>query len=267
MSQSKKIWARLKSIRNISAYLSVITAIAGGIISMFYKEFDLIPLLLLAVGFLGGDALVERLVMLSDIEDNVKNTSAAVQEIKKAVENVEMNVIADDTQILGIIQKIADQAKIKEVQILSSGLTTRQSLVAKLLERSIHVIALIQDPATALDKRDKHRVFDSLEWIDHHRDFIKSGLFDARFHINISTVRAIVVIEEFTDIKHMFVSWYYYQHKNTIVHGDANPTIYCTTLSKQGNEIYKWLDRIFKKDLKESRKITMKELEKLMRMK
>src|SRR5512143_3688544 len=150
MSQNKKFWARLKSIKNILAYLSVITAFAGGVVTLFFKEIDPIPLLLLAVGFLGGDTLAERLVMLSDIEENVKFTAEAVADIKTAVENVEMNVFSDDTEITELILNLSDSTKLKEAQILSSGLTSRQIMITKLLQKGIRVQVLMQDPSTAL---------------------------------------------------------------------------------------------------------------------
>lgn len=257
MTQNKRLWKRLRSIRNITAILSVGFAMTGGVISLLGG--DALQWLVFAVGFLGVDALMERLDMLSNIEEEVKSTSQAVSEIKKAVETIEMEVITDDTQIPDMVLKIADRVKVKEVRILSSGLTTRQILIAKLLQKGVRVQALIQDPLTALDKKDKERVQTALGWIEHHREFIKSGLFEARYHVNVSTVRAIVITEENTDEKHIFLSWYHYENKNTKVRGDTNPTIYCTTLSRQGMNIHEWLSAILEKDLRESRKITSRD--------
>ena len=261
MNQNKVFWKRLRSMRNITAILSVVFALTGGVISLLGG--DALQWLVFAVGFLGADALIERLDMLSNIEENVKTTAVAVSEIKRAVEETEMTVINDDAKIQSMVLDLAERRRIKDVKILSSGLTTRKVMVERLLEKGIQVLALIQDPETALDKQDKRRVYDAVEWIQHHQDLIKSGLFDARFHIDVSTVRAIVLSEQDTDVKHIFVSWYYYAQKNTRVHGDINPSIRCTTESKQGADIYKWLMKVFEKDLKESRKITVKELVKL----
>lgn len=260
MKQNKKFWKRLRSLRNVTAVLAVGFAMTGGVISLLGG--DALQWLVFAVGFLGADALMERLDMLSNIEEDVKSTSALVMDIKNAVENVEMNVISDDTQIHDIVLKLTDRVKVKNVQILSSGLTTRQIMIAKLLQKGIRVQALMQDPNTALDKRDHDRVNTALAWIENHRKFIQSGLFDARYHINISTVRAIVVHEEDSDVKHIFLSWYYYENKNTVVHGDSCPTIYCTTLSKQGAKINEWLSTVLEKDIKESRKIPARNFKK-----
>lgn len=260
MKKFQEFVKRLFKLRNLPAALSIATAVFGGIfVTDTNRQFQL---LLIAIGILAIDAIVERLEVLSNIEEDVKSTSAAVREIKNAIENVEMNVIVDDSQIPDIIQNLTSRVTIKEVQILSSGLTSRQIMIAKLLEKGIRVQALMQDPATALDKRDPDRISTALEWIEHHNQFIQSSLFEARYHVNVSTVRAIVVSEANTDVKHIFLSWYYYENKNSKVRGDTNPTIYCTTLSEQGNKIYGWLAMVFEKDLRESRKITAKDYRK-----
>lgn len=260
MKEKNVLWKRFRSMKNIAAILTVAFGLIGVPVS-FWLDRPLEGISVMLV-FLSVDALMARLDMLSNIEDGVKSTSAAVLDIKTAVENVEMNVIPDDTQIPDLVLKIADRGKVKEVQILSSGLTTRQIMIARLLQKGIRVQVLMQDPLTALDKRDKDRIHTALEWIEHHGKYVRSGLFDARFHINVSTVRAIIVCEESPDVKHIFVSWYYYINKNTKVHGDINPTIYCTTLSKQGAKIYEWLATVIEKDLRESRKITTHTLSK-----
>jgi hypothetical protein len=144
MNQNKKFWKRLRSLRNVTAVLAVGFAMTGGVISLLGG--DALQWLVFAVGFLGADALMERLDMLSNIEEDVKSTSALVVDIKNAVENVEMNVISDDTQIFDIVIRLADRVKVKNVQILSSGLTTRQIMIAKLLQKGIHVQALMQTP-------------------------------------------------------------------------------------------------------------------------
>ncbi len=252
---------RLFRLRNLPAALSIATAILGGIfITDTNRQFQL---LLAAIGILAIDAIVERLDMLSNIEEDIKSTSAAVLDIKNAVETVEMNVVVDDTEVTDMILKLADHVKLKDVQVLSSGLTTRQIMIAKLLQKGIHVQVLMQDPSTALDKDDKDRVQNALKWIKHHSKFVQSGLFDARYHINVSTVRAIILTEADTEVKHVFLSWYHYENKNRSVYGDTNPTICCTTRSKQGRNIHEWLKTIYEKDLRESRKITPKDFIKI----
>jgi hypothetical protein len=261
MNKFQVFLKKLFRLRNFAPVASITIALLGTIFAADTSE--QLRYLLASVGVLGVDALAARLDVLSNIEENVQDTSLAVKEIKHAVKETEMTVITEDARILSIILDLVERRKIKEVMILSSGLTTRKVMVERLLEKGIHVVALIQDPMTALDRHDKRRVYDAVEWVQHHRGLIQSGLFDARFHIDVSTVRAIILSEQDTDTKYIFVSWYYYAQKNTKVYGDINPSIYCTTDSKQGADIYKWLVKVFEKDLKESRKITIKELMKL----
>jgi len=257
MKEKNVLWKRFRSIRNIVAVLSAVLGVIGVPLSFWFgHSLEVISVLLV---FLCVDALLARLDIFSNIEDSVKSTFTTVQDIKNAVETVEMNVVADDTEVTDMILKLADRVKLKDAQVLSSGLTTRQIMIAKLLQRGIHVQVLMQDPSTALDKDDKDRVQNALKWIKHHSKFVQSGLFDARYHINISTVRAIILTEADTEVKHIFLSWYHYENKNRSVYGDTNPTICCTTLSKQGGRIYEWLKTVYEKDLRESRKITTKD--------
>jgi len=248
-------------LRNVPSIL-VLIFIGIGVFNPALLKMEPITVVLAAIGALAVENIIERLTYLAKIQEEVSTTSRIVTDVKNAVENIEMDVISDDTQIPDLVLRITERVRIKEVQILSSGLTTRQIMIAKLLQKGIHVQALMQDPLTALDKRDQDRVTTALGWIEHHRESIKSGMFDARFHVNVSTVRAIVVTEEVSEVKHMFLSWYYYVNKNTKVQGDTNPTIYCTTLSKQGARIYEWLCTVIQKDLSESRKITAKDFRK-----
>jgi hypothetical protein len=244
--------------RNVPSIL-VLIFIGIGVFNPMLLKMEPVTVVLAAIGALAVENIIERLTYLSRIQDEVSTTNRMVTDVKNAVEHVEMDVIEDDNQIPDLVLKITDRVRVSSVQILSSGLTTRQIMVANLLKKGIHVQALLQDPLTALDKKDKDRVATALGWIEHHRESIRSGLLDARFHINVSTVRAIIVTEEVSDTKHIFLSWYYYLNKNTKVQGEINPTIYCTTLSKQGSRMYEWLCRVFQKDLAESRKITARD--------
>lgn len=258
MTKLKKFLQDLFVLRNVPSIL-ILVFIGMGVFNPALLKMDTVTVILAAIGALAVENIIERLTYLSRIREDVDETSKIVSDIKKAVENVEVEVITDDAQISDVILKLANRVKIREAQILSSGFTTRKIMVTQLLQKGIRVQALLQDPETALDKRDQNRVREAMEWVEHHRGFIQSGLFDARYHYNISTIRAIVVHEDVSDVKHVFLSWYYYQKKNTMVYGDPNPTIYCTTQSKQGAKLYEWLCRIIEKDLKESRKITLRD--------
>lgn len=250
MKEKNVFWKRLRSIKNMTAVLTVAFGLIGVPVS-FWLERPLEGISVMLV-FLGADALLARLDLLSDIEDNIKYTSSIVTDIKQAVEKTEMEVIVKDNQIPSMVEEIAERVKATEVLVLSSGLTTRQEMIANLVQKGVRVRALIQDPETALDKMDKTRILTALNWIQTHTN--NSKLFEPRFHYNISTVRAIIINEADSNTKYIFLSWYFYEDKNSTVRGDINPTIYCTTESKQGDKIYSWLTKVLDKDLRESRK-------------
>lgn len=261
MKEKNTFWKRLRSIKNIAAVLAAAFGIIGIPLSFWFGHS--LEILSAVVAFLGADALLTRLDTMANIEEDIKSAAANLAEIKTAVQNVEMDVISDDTTITERILKLSDQVRLKEAQILSSGLTSRQILIAKLLQKGISVQVLIQDPSTALDKEDPDRIRTALKWVKHHSRFIEAGLFDARYHVNVSTVRAIILTEAMTEVKHIYLSWYHYEDRNTKVYGDTNPTIHCTTLSKQGSKVYEWLRKIYERNLRESRKITAKDYAKI----
>ncbi len=250
MKEKDIFWKRLRSMKNIAAVLTVAFGLIGIPLS-FWLEHPLEGISAMLV-FLGVDALLTRLDILSDIEDDVKHTTNMVADIKQAVEQIEMDVIVKDNQIPALVEEISERIKPSEVIVLSSGLTTRQEMIVNLIKKGIRVQSLIQDPETALDEMDKTRIQTALNWIRTHTD--NSKLFDPRFHYNISTVRAIIINAADTNVKHIFVSWYVYSEKNSTIRGDANPTIYCTSESKQGEKISIWLNQVIEKNLRESRK-------------
>lgn len=251
----KKIFAFFKDffiLRNVPS-LFIIGFILIGVTKPDFLDMEPITMILAAIGALSVENIIERLTYLSKVQKNTDETASMVSDIKRAVENVEMEVIVKDRQVSSMVEEIAERIKANEVIVLSSGLTTRQEMIAALVQKGIRVTALIQDPETAPDKMDKKRIETALDWINNHTQ--GSKLFEPRFHYNVSTVRAIIIHADESTTKHIFLSWYVYENKNTIVRGDTNPTIYCTTESKQGDRIYTWLAKVIEKDLRESREI------------
>lgn len=138
--------------------------------------------------------------------------------------------VAAQTRILELIE----QKPFDKVTILASGLASRRLIVAPLIKKGIQVEVLVQDPETSLDKQDIQRLKEAIDWIriDVGEEYLEK--LNLRYHVNIASLRAIVLYESHSKIRHVFLGWYIYTQQNTAVRGSQHPTIYITTRSSQG---------------------------------
>lgn len=172
--------------------------------------------------------------------------------------------VLEEREAQEMIFHITEQRAIDRVRILSSGLHSRQFLTGNLIKSGIKVETLVQDPESAIDKRDIRRIYQSIDWIKTETGDKFFDNFDIRFHINVASLRAVVLYEAHSNIRHVFVGWYIYSDNNSSVRGSPNPTIYISTRSKRGEKVYKWVEAVMEKDTRESQVIDLEDLEKLM---
>jgi len=74
-----------------------------------------------------------------------------------------------------------------------------------------------------------------------------------QFHINIASLRAVILYETHSQIRHLFFGWYIYTDKNTTVRGSQNPTVYVSSHTKQGKQLVQWVEEVIEKNKEESR--------------
>jgi|GEM_PF-6156200 len=238
--------------------LLTIVTVVFAVWATFVVEIDAFPpekITILLISFIISNILIEKIAVSEKTRDAVTNMSGWVRELVVRMESpqdfVHFGVDADATEMM---RTISVSKSLEKVEILSSGLTSRQGIIPIWLNAGVPVEAIVQNPETALDKRDKEHVSSAVDWI-YRQAANNFKLLEIKFHINISTVRAVVLHEQKTKVKHIFISWYFYYNSNKKIMGVLNPTIYCSTTTKQGNELYLWLSKIIQSNRQESCKI------------
>lgn len=146
---------------------------------------------------------------------------------------------------------LIDGKLIKQVSILSSGLGSRTSLVSSILRKTIPVDILVQSPETAVDNKDAAKLHENVEWIRFNAGEKSFSNLTVRLNPNVSTVRAIILYEAHTEVKHLFFGWYTYL--NQAVSGSPNPTFYATNQNPRGRAVLEWIENIIAQDIAQSR--------------
>ena len=163
----------------------------------------------------------------------------------------EFQVFKDESDAHAKIFEVSRQEKIKKAIFVSAGLGSRRFLIGTLVKSGIKVEVLAQDPETAIDTNDSQRAHESIDWI-RHDDIVKEKLsnLDLWFHANIASLRAVILFETDSNIKHLFLGWYTYD-SNSRIYGSQNPTIYVSTRSHRGQALGEWIERMVEKDKRE----------------
>jgi hypothetical protein len=258
----KKFTAAFKKLVSPANALAILTVIGAVIVTFAIELEGLTPekIIVILLGFIIGNMLFERIAVTEKTNETLETVSDAVQKIVSRSENAQNFVFfTNDTDATSMMRIISSKKPLEKVEILSSGLTSRQEIIPQWLNANIPVNALVQDIETALDKKDRDHIVSAVDWI-HRQAADKFNLFEMRFHVNVATVRAVVLHEKQNQVKHVFISWYFYYNANKKVEGVSNPTIYCSTTSQQGFELYNWIDKVIQLNRKESRPINTLEL-------
>jgi hypothetical protein len=252
----------LKKIISPINLLTILTVFFAVLVT-FVVEIEVFPpekITVILISFIIGNILFEKIAVSEKTSDAVVNISDWVRQLVARMESPQDFIhFGSDADASEMMRTISANKTLEKVEILSSGLTSRQGIIPVWLNAGVPVEAIVQDPATALDKKDKEHVVSATDWI--YRQAAKNfNLLEVKLHINISTVRAVILHERKNQIKHVFVSWYYYYNANKKIMGVMNPTMYCSTATKQGNELYLWLAKVIQNNRQESQKIDALEL-------
>jgi hypothetical protein len=216
--------------------------------------------IVILLGLIITTMLFERIGITDKTSGAIASMLESIQTLlTRSESSQEFILFQDDSAAREVISKISHSKPLKRVEILSSGLTSRQELIPMWLNMRIPVDALVQDFETALDNKDKGKVLVALDWICRQSPG-KLNLLTLKSHINISTIRAIILHETNTQTKHIFLSWYYYYDTNKKIEGVGNPTLYCSTSTKPGKKTYEWLNKVIEINLQESKPVNIMEL-------
>ncbi len=252
----------LKKILTPVNLLTILTVFAAVIVT-FVVEIEGITTektIVILVGFIIGSMLFEKIAITEKAGQKLDLVHNSLQNLLARNEHPQdFTLIRNEDSARAMMSEISNTKILERVEILSSGLTSRQDLIPVWLNAGVSVMALVQDPETALDKGDKGKINVAVDWVFRQAPQ-KIDLLEMRFHHDVSTVRCVILHEKRTQVKHVFLSWYYYYKTNKKVEGSANPTLYCSTASKQGSDLYNWLDRVVKINFQESHKVDIMEM-------
>jgi hypothetical protein len=250
----KQITSALKDFvreRGWSLLILVITAIVAVIItitSWFWpKVYDFIEsnhvfeAIVLAV-------LIEIVVLLPQRSESLRS----------------FDVITNEHDVHTRILEIAEQRPIKKVRMISYGLTSRRHLISNLLQFGLQIEVLAQHPEQAIDKENIDRICDTIEWLklDAGDKLQNLQLFLCK---DVISLRAVLLEETRGDVKHAFFGWYTYSGSS--VRGSQNPTVYVSTYSKQGMDIFKWIESTIREKVEKSSPVSPEELANLKQQK
>jgi len=129
-------------------------------------------------------------------------------------ESVYISEITKDTQI----------GKIKEVLIISSGLSSRYLFIAELIKNKIKVKILVQGDTVIGDSKDLQRLPSMIKSIDISTKENTADYLEIRGNASITSVRAIIVHYKDNKTKSI-LSWYTYDKDHNIL-GHTNPAIF-----------------------------------------
>lgn len=243
MKTIKTYLKRFFSLHNIAPAATILYVLAAGINPKLLGETTIEHAILIAIGLLAVDAIVERTEILSNLEEKINFLTASSNKIEKHLQSTESPIFFDSQNTAEMVIRIANSKNISHVEFLSCGLTSRQQLIVSLLKQNIKVQAYAQDPNTSLDPDDIIRTYQSLRWISREAPH-KLDNFTLYYHPDISTVRAIVMHEAGSNQKYVFTGWYTYSENNTKVDGSTNPEIYFPTGTIQGDHMFTWIHNI-----------------------
>lgn len=206
-------------------FFSIICLLSLQLVSMIYPDIDqhvdlpaLIPTIILVV--------LTELLYLS-IKSDGDDTKVSVTEAPFVTQ------VADDAKL----------GKIKEVRILSSGLSSRYLLIADLIKEKVKVKIIVQGENAIGDLADLQRLPSMIDSIDISTNENTNEFLEIRGNASITSVRAVIVYYK-NGQKKSILSWYTYDAEGRIL-GHTNPAIISDDMSHDSEVLRSFAEEKF----------------------
>jgi len=144
-----------------------------------------------------------------------------------------LNVSINEELFLDSIIQEARNGDVKEVKMISSGLSSRYRFIAGLIESRVNVMIIVQGKKNAVDQMDFQRIPSMITSIDLSTKEKTAHYLQVRGSVSITSFRAIVVNYKNDRVK-VAVSWYTYDKDNNVL-GHTNPVIFLGDDTDEGN--------------------------------
>jgi len=128
-----------------------------------------------------------------------------------------------ETPFVTQIAEDAKLGKVKEVRIISSGLSSRYLFIADLIKEKVKVQILVQGENVLGDAADRKRLPSMIDSIDISTNEKTNEFLEIRGNASITSVRAIIAHYK-NGQKKSILSWYTYDSQGRIL-GHTNPAI------------------------------------------
>ncbi|MGB8657926.1 MAG: hypothetical protein WCE90_09105 [Candidatus Zixiibacteriota bacterium] len=198
--------------------------------------------------FIRKTHLFESIVLLILIE-------IVIVTVRKGKKKESFQVFTEESDAQARIFKLIETKQIERARILSAGLGSRRLLISRLAGDGIDVEVLAQDPDTAIDKRDAQQTIELIHLIKGDIGSEMLSHLHLLFHRNVSSLRAVILYEVRSRIKHLFLGWYAYYDNNSIIRGSHHPTIYVSTKNQEGRKLSKWIESMIDEEKKDGRRV------------
>ena len=174
--------------------------------------------------------------------------------IKRHEKNEQPTIFIEEIDAVSRLFKIVAEKRVHKVRILSAGLGSRFVMIEQLIKEGIIVQGLVQDPNTAIDRRDASNTINVVQQLLNIAHLENANcLF--RLNVNVATVRAVLLYEPHDRARHLFVGWYTYGNRNTLLYGSHNPTLYVSSDSASGRRLCEWVERLMDSAESEARDV------------
>ena len=196
---------------------------------------------------LESNHIFQALVLLMFIEVITLST-------KRHEKDEQPTIFMEEIDAVSRLFEVVAEKRVRKVRILSAGLGSRFVVIEQLIKDGVSIQGLVQDPNTAIDKRDASHTIDNVQQLLHIA-YLENANLLIRLNMNVATVRAVLLYEPHDRARHLFVGWYTYGERNTQVYGSHNPTLYASSDSAIGRRLCEWVERLMDSAENEARDV------------